>query len=565
MNGATNITPDLSMNGSSTTNGYHTNGIHTTNGAHTNSVHTTNGTHMNGNASNGTSSADIIKKLKLDISSNGVQNGSSHAGNHVFDDGALLQKILEITNREKLVAGMTEKEKVVEFRQPEELKALLELSIERSGCSNDELDEIMEKVVKYSVRTQHPHFYNQLYGGIDEVGLGGAWLTEALNTNQYTFEVAPVFLLVEQFVMQWMVELLGWQDGDGIFAPGGSISNMYGLVLARYQRHPEVKKQGIFGMKPLTAFVSDQSHYSISKSANWLGIGMDHVIKVPSDDQGKMIPSELKKAIEVSRDDGCEPFFVCATAGTTVLGAYDDLEAISQICTKEKMWLHVDGCWGGSAMLSQKHKHLLNGIDKVDSIAWNPHKMLGASLQCSCFVTRHKRLLQESNSANASYLFQQDKYYDVSYDTGDKSIQCGRKVDAFKLWFMLRVYGLDKCEKKVDAAFDAARHLHSEVVRRSGFRSVLPSYQCTNVGFWYIPPSLQNRTENQEWWKKLSEVAPAIKARMVKDGTLMIGYQPLSNKNYVNFFRMVTTGTPTPTSQHMDFVLDEIERLGNDL
>ena len=120
-----------------------------------------------------------------------------------------------------------------------------------------------------------------------------------------------------------------------------------------------------------------------------------------------MIPAELEKCILKAQSEDKSPYFVNATSGSTVLGAYDDLDALADVCKKHSVWLHVDACWGGSAILSRKLKHLMNGSEKVDSIAWNPHKMVGAPLQTSPFIVRHKGMLHQTNSANATYLFQQ--------------------------------------------------------------------------------------------------------------------------------------------------------------
>ncbi|KAG7154178.1 Acidic amino acid decarboxylase GADL1-like 2 [Homarus americanus] len=607
----------------------------------------------------------------------------------VDSEGRLLKKVLEVVEREKLVTGMSETQKVVDFHHPQHLQKLLQLEIRREGRTLTEAQEVLEKVVQYSVKTQHPHFYNQLYAGIDEVALTGAWLTEALNTNQHTFEVAPVFIMVEHFVISKLVELFGWQQGDGIFSPGGSMSNMYGLVLARYRAHPEVKRRGNSSTRPLVILTSDQA---------------------------------LKEAVKEARRSGGDPFFVNATAGSTVFGAFDPLEEVADVCEEEGLWLHVDACWGGTAILSRTYSHLLQGIHRADSISWNPHKMLGVSLQCSPFIVKHQTLtihpspsdshyppttlglslpthhpqtltihpspsdshyppttlrlslpthhpqtltihpspsdshyppttlrlslpthhpqtltthpdspsdshyppvtltihpppsdshyppttlrlslpthhpqtltihpspsdshyppttlrlslpthhpqglLHEANSASASYLFQQDKFYDTSYDTGDKSFQCGRKVDAFKLYLVMSLHGLDELERRVDAAFSASRYLYDQVLARPGFRPVLDRCQCTNTCFWYIPPSLRGQPETQEWWEKLSKVAPELKTRMIKAGSMMIGYQPVKEKGLVNFVRMINTCVPAPTNQHMEQVLDQLEALGADL
>ncbi len=127
---------------------------------------------------------------------------------------------------------------------------------------------------------------------------------------------------------------------------------------------------------------------------------------------------------------------VVATAGTTVYGAFDPINDIADVCVAHGLWLHVDAAWGGGVLVSRRHRHLMDGVERSDSLTWNPHKLLGAPQQCSVFLTKHEGLLQAAHSAQASYLFQPDKFYDVSYDTGDKTFQCGRKVDVFKFWLM---------------------------------------------------------------------------------------------------------------------------------
>jgi len=480
----------------------------------------------------------------------------------------ILDTINNIVQRHKLIPDKYDvSNKVVEFEHPSDLFNILSLNIGAEATDDKTLEEISETIVKYSVKTCHPYFYNQLYHGADEYGLAGSWLSDALNTNIHTFEVAPAFIAIEHHLLGYIRELFGWEkdQGDGIFNPGGSLSNFYGMLLARQHLFPELKIKGLFGSKPIVAFTSEESHYSIVKGANMLGLGVENVVKVRTDEGGRMIPEELDKSIKQVRSEGRLPFFVNATSGSTVLGAYDELDKLAEVCRSNNVWLHVDACWGGSVVFSARLRHLMKGSDQVDSIAWNPHKMVGAPLQTSAFIVKHRGLLHQTNSANATYLFQQDKFYDVSYDTGDKSMQCGRKVDAFKFWFMLKARGEKYMEDMVDNTFDMADCLTQLVKSRDGFRLV-PAYegrQCTNVGFWFIPPSLRDQEETEEWWRQLETVAPKIKEKMILDGSLMIGYQPLPYKNLKNFFRMVIHGVPRPSEENMKFVVDEIERIGS--
>lgn len=151
-----------------------------------------------------------------------------------------------------------------------------------------------------------------------------------------------------------------------------------------------------------------------------------------------MIPEALEKKILECKQEDLVPFFVVATAGTTVYGAWDPLNQIADICERHKIWFHVDAAWGGGLLLSPEHRHNLKGIERAKSVIWNPHKLMGCLLQCSACFIKQDGLLFQCNQMSADYLFQQDKPYDVSFDTGDKAIQCGRHNDIFKLWLMWR-------------------------------------------------------------------------------------------------------------------------------
>ncbi|XP_058975350.1 cysteine sulfinic acid decarboxylase-like [Musca domestica] len=455
-------------------------------------------------------------------------------------------------------------EKIVDFVQPDELKKLIDLKIEENqNYTLEEIQKICQQVIRYSVKTSHGRFHNQLFGQMDPYGLAGSWITEALNTSAYTFEVAPVFSLIETEIVRKVCELCGYGQGDGIFSPGGSISNMYGVVLARYRQFPEIKSKGMFGIPPLVIFTSEESHYSFKKAAHWLGFGVENCVMVKTNDRGQMLPEDLELKILEAKAHGKVPLFVNATAGTTVLGAFDDFNRIADVCQRHELWMHVDACLGGSALLSYKNRHLLKGLEKSDSFSWNPHKSLGAPLQCALFLTRHAELLPQANSTAVHYLFQQDKFYDVSYDTGNKSIQCGRKIDAFKFWIMLKARGYGSFGRLVDHALDMSKLFMEKMKRRQGYRLVMEDYQYTNVCFWYVPQSMRNQKEDEKWWQKLYEVAPKVKEFMIRQGTLMMGYSPLQYRNIGNFFRMVFTCFPVMQEAELDFILDEIERLAD--
>nr|XP_022320598.1 glutamate decarboxylase 1-like isoform X2 [Crassostrea virginica] len=459
------------------------------------------------------------------------------------------------------------KTKVVDFHHPHQLEELLGDTLCVDGPPRD-LHQVLsdcKETLKYCVKTGHPHFLNQLSTGLDVVGVAGEWLTAAVNTNMFTFEVGSVFVLMENTVLRKMRSFIGWgeQEGDGIFTPGGTMSNIYALLLARHRKFPKIKEEGMYSGQKLVVYTSSQSHFSIKKAAIMLGIGLNNVCSIPCDERGRMKVDELEKAIEETLADGGVPLMVSATCGTTVLAAYDPVDRMADICQKYKIWLHVDGAWGGSALLSKKYKHLLKGVQRCDSMTWNPHKMMGAPLQCSAILIRKSGELLAANALCADYLYQTDKFYDVSYDTGDRSIQCGRHNDVFKLWLMWRSKGDNGFEDSINKIFHLSRYLEQRVKERKHFTSVLSEIEGPSVSFWYEPPQLINSNlSSRERKNLLSKVAPKIKESMTLKGNMMLAYQPLGD--LPNFFR-IAISNPKLTESTLDFVLDEIERISSDI
>ena len=174
-----------------------------------------------------------------------------------------------------------------------------------------------------------------------------------------------------------------------------------------------------------------------------------------------MRPEALDAAIYASKAEGAVPFFVGATAGTTVLGAFDPIEAIADICEQHGLWFHIDGAWGGSALMSDKLRHLLAGCERADSFAWDQHKMMGLPLVCSTILFRQRGLLAQMNHVGGSdYIFHETG---VETDLGPLSLQCGRRVDALKLWLAWKDKGDAGWGRMVDSYMELADYLESKI------------------------------------------------------------------------------------------------------
>ncbi|XP_050300566.1 cysteine sulfinic acid decarboxylase isoform X2 [Anthonomus grandis grandis] len=485
------------------------------------------------------------------------------------DHEAFLRECLEILLKEAVFEGTSRKNKVVEFRQPEELLKIFDFQLTNDPTTQSAMVKNLRDVVKYSVKTGHPYFVNQLFSSTDAYGLIGQILTDALNPSAYTYEVAPVIILMEETVLREMRKIVGWAngDGDGIFCPGGSLANGYAISCARHYYFPEAKTKGLHSLPKLVLFTSQDAHYSIKKLSAFMGLGTENICLVKTDDRGKMDTDHLEKLIEETIASNAKPFMVSATAGTTVLGAFDPIDKLADICKKYNIWLHVDAAWGGGSLMSKKHRVLLKGVERADSVIWNPHKLLTAPQQCSTFLVRHKNVLADAHSQNAVYLFQKDKFYDTSYDTGDKHIQCGRKADVVKFWFMWKAKGTSGLEKHIDKIYENSKFFLETIRNRPGFELFLPEPECTNICFWYVPESLRpgnfkENMQNKEFTEKLHHVAPKMKEKMMKEGTMMVTYQTQSDKP--NFFRIVFQNSSLDKNDMLHLV-EEFERLGKDL
>lgn len=473
-----------------------------------------------------------------------------------------MRSFIDLLLEEAVFEGTSRKNKVVEWMKPAALQSAIDLKLSDQGSSHEKLFTLARNVIKYSVKTGHPRFINQLYSSVDPYGLLGQWLTDALNPSVYTYEVSPVFSLMEEEILREMRKIVGWKDGkgEGIFCPGGSIANGYAINLARHYRFPQLKEVGLSSAGRLIIFTSRDSHYSVKKLSAFLGLGTSNVYEVKTNSRGKMCITNLEAQIKKALDEGAVPLMVSATAGTTVLGAFDPLREIAIICKKYNLWFHVDAAWGGGALMSTKHRYLLDGVELADSVTWNPHKLLAAPQQCSTLLLRHEDLLQAAHSSKASYLFQPDKFYDSSFDSGDKHVQCGRRADVMKFWFMWKAKGTHGLEKHVDRVFELARYFTDYIRHREGFKLMLEP-ECTNVCFWYVPPS-KRHLQDGELLKALEKIGPDVKERMVKKGSMLITYQPL--RELPNFFRLVLQNSGL-TKADMRFFAEEIERLAIDL
>jgi len=341
---------------------------------------------------------------------------------------------------------------VVEHIPTSDLFSKLDLSLQDKGISDEAFHAALKQVVLATPRTATTAFFNQLFGGRNDKAVLGDLLSVILNNSMYTYKAGGPQIGVEKVIIREICNIIGWDDqADGTMAPGGSMTNFMAMVMARDAYDESARSEGVSGK--LIAYTSKESHYSVPKNAAFCGIGRKQVRYVTTDEYGCMDVSDLTEQIEDDIREGNKPMMVNCTAGTTVLGAFDPIRPVRELCDKYGMWLHMDGAYCGSVILSEKYKHLVDGVELLDSFSLNAHKMLSTPLSCSIIVVRNKKFLYDSFSNDASYLYQTDQ---DDYNPGKTSLQCGRRNDALKLWTLWKSVGTEGLENIVDHQFALA-------------------------------------------------------------------------------------------------------------
>jgi len=343
---------------------------------------------------------------------------------------------------------------------PEALLEALDMSIPREGSDLETVAEDLRRVLAATPLTASKRFFNQLFGGRNTAAIMADMLVPVANSSMYTWKIAGPHVLIERELLKHMASKAGYPTGEGLFCAGGSISNFAAMLVARNAALGGARDFGLQGAH-LTAYTSEASHYSIPKAAEFAGIGRKNVRIIAVDDAGRMSPAALIDTIARDRAAGAAPFFINATAGTTVEGAFDPIERIADIAQEERLWLHVDGAFGGSVALSSR-RDLLAGLERADSFTWDAHKMMSAPLTCSVALFREKGTLEKHVAQNAAYLFQDNN---DEFNPGRRSLQCGRRNDGLKLWAAWRQLGDEGYRRRIDHLFDLARYGASIVER----------------------------------------------------------------------------------------------------
>ncbi len=265
--------------------------------------------------------------------------------------------------------------------------------------------QVATQVIPYAMGNLHPRFCAWYMGAGDMTGALADFLAAVDGSNLGVGDTGA--RLVDRQVTEWMRQMMGFPEGaGGALVSGGSMANIIGLTAARNAMSGiDLRQDGVAQMeRPLAFYASDQVHSCHHKAMNLLGLGAKALRHIPTDDGFRMDLRALRDAIGADRRSGTRPACIIATAGSTNTGSVDDLRAIADLCRREGIWMHVDGCIGALIAIAPENAPLVAGMERADSLALDLHKWLHAPFDVGCVLIRDRVLHRETFAENAEYL-----------------------------------------------------------------------------------------------------------------------------------------------------------------
>lgn len=401
------------------------------------------------------------------------------------------------------------------------------------------LDELEDVYLRDAVYFHHPRYLAHLNCPVVIPAVLGEAVLSAVNSSLDTWDQSAGGTLIERRLIDWTASRIGLgPSADGVFTSGGSQSNLQALLLAREEAKAAHPSQ-------LRIFTSDVSHFSVKKSATLLGLGPDAVVTVPSDRDKRMQADALALELDRCAAEGLVPMAVVATAGTTDFGSIDPLQRIADLCAEHGTWMHVDAAYGCGLLASPTRRHLVDGIDRADSVTVDYHKSFFQPVSSSAVLVRDGATLRHA-TYHADYLNPRRMVEERIPNQVDKSLQTTRRFDALKLWMTLRIMGADG----IGQLFDEVCELASEgwrILAGDPRYDVVVAPELSTLVFRYIPRTVTDPAE-------IDRANLYARKALFASGDAIVAGTKVTGRHYLKF----TLLNPETTADDITAVLDLI-------
>lgn len=369
---------------------------------------------------------------------------------------------------------------VITQKPGEYLAELLQLDdlVTDGGLTGDRLKQFLDDYLANTTRLHHPGYLAHQVATSHPTGALGAFIDATTNNPMAINEMGPAAASIEYFMVNWMLKKVGWttvpsprqldpasDHSAGVLTHGGSLANLTALLAARSAMVPNFWQEGNPGN--LVVLVPEQSHYSMKRSVAILGFGEKNCLTLPADKDGRVLADKIPALIEKLKADGKRVIALVANACGTAAGLYDPLPEIAQVCRTYDIWFHVDAAHGGGALVSEKYRYLVKGIEQADSIIWDAHKMLRTPSVCAAVLVRHHRHLDQAFAQEASYLFH--KKDQPGFDFMPRTVECTKAGLGLRLFMTLAAMGEQGLEDHVNHLVDMAKEAADYIATQEDF------------------------------------------------------------------------------------------------
>jgi glutamate/tyrosine decarboxylase-like PLP-dependent enzyme len=438
---------------------------------------------------------------------------------------------------------------------PDAVKAQFELPIPHEPQDVEAVyEEFVRDVLPYPSGNIHPRFWGWVVGTGTPLGALAEFLAGVMNPNLGGAEHSAN--RVEMQVLNWLKGLMGYpQDASGLMVSGASMANMVALTVARnVMAGYDLRESGLTNAsKRMMFYTSTEAHSCIPRALEVLGLGRESLHKIPVNDAFEMDLDALQAAIDADRAAGLEPVCVVGSAGTVNTGAFDDLEALADLCTREKMWFHVDGAFGALAALSKKASHLVKGMDRADSLAFDLHKWMFVQYEAAVVLVRRGELHHRTFSTMPEYLVHGDRgAASGPVWFSEYGVQLSRGFRALKVWMSIKEHGIDKYARLIDQNIAQAHALAVSVDAEPELERLAP-VALNIVCFRYTVPDWSNarlNTLNDELVIRLHERGMALATSTVLHGKSCLRPSATNHRS---------------TTADFDVLVSEVLAIGRDL
>lgn len=329
----------------------------------------------------------------------------------------------------------------------------------------------LERIIAAAQHVHHPRFIGHQVAAPLPIAALTALTNAVLNNSSAVFEMGPVGVVLERHVVRFMTDAIGWgAAAGGVLTHGGSIGNLTALLAMRQAQ----SQRQTAGMDPwrdggdrFAVLASADSHYCIARAAQIMGWGSEGVARVQTDASGALDVADLERALLAARAQGRRVLGVAASACTTALGAFDDLEALADFCAKHALWLHVDAAHGGPFLLSDQTRDRLRGIERADSVVWDLHKMMLMPSLITGVLYKDGRHAAAALAQDASYLFKAGA--EAEYDLGHSTLECTKPTIGVTAYLTLALHGTDFFGRYVERCVALAQQFAERVRAHRSF------------------------------------------------------------------------------------------------